>query len=92
MLLRSQRLRAQLKASGRKEQIEAQLARKLTECGWRDDVKQKCIEVIEQRGADNVTVDELVHLVAPKGRALVPDALKADMLGTMKDFVASLTL
>ena len=37
-------------------------------------------------------MDELVVLIAPAGRASVPDALKADMLGTMKDFVQSLDL
>jgi enhancer of yellow 2 transcription factor len=82
----------QLQASGKKEQIEAELARKLTECGWRDDVKAKCCEIIAHRGRDNITTDELVALVAPAGRASVPDALKAGMLGTMKEFVQSLDL
>ena len=82
----------QLEASGKKAEIETELARKLNECGWRDDIKQKCFEIIEQRGKDNITVDELVVLIAPAGRASVPDALKADMLGTMKDFVQSLDL
>lgn len=66
--------------------------RKLSECGWRDDVKAKCVELIQQRGRDNVTADELVHLIAPAGRASVPDGVKADMLAKMKSFVQSLAL
>ena len=68
----------QLEASGTRQQIEADLARKLAECGW--------------RGRDNVTADELVHLISPAGRASVPDGVKADMLAKMKAFVQSLEL
>ena len=82
----------QLQASGQREVIEAELERKLVACGWRDDVKTKCKEIIEQRGKDNITTDELVQAVAPAGRAAVPDELKADMLATMKSFVESLNL
>jgi enhancer of yellow 2 transcription factor len=82
----------QFESSGIKEQIEADLTSKLTDCGWRDKIKAKCVEFIEQRGKDNLTTEELVHLVAPGGRASVPDALKADMLTKMKDFVQGINL
>jgi enhancer of yellow 2 transcription factor len=65
------------------------LKEKLQACGWRDDMKVLCRTIIEQRGRDNVTVEELKHSVGPKGRSAVPDSVKADILAQMKEFVQS---
>lgn len=82
----------QLEESGKRSQFEHELTRKLAECGWRDEMKAKCIQIIQDKGKDNVTVDELVRMIAPAGKAAVPDSLKAEMLSSMKDFVHSLEL
>jgi enhancer of yellow 2 transcription factor len=82
----------QLEESGKKIQFEAELTRKLSECGWRDDMKAKCVQIIQGKGKDNVTVDELARMIAPAGKAAVPDSLKAEMLASMKDFLHGLEL
>jgi len=38
------------------------------EYGWRDQMKGYCKEIVKQKGLENITVDELVQEITPKGR------------------------
>mmetsp|Transcript_13045 Transcript_13045/g.35530 ORF Transcript_13045/g.35530 Transcript_13045/m.35530 type:complete len:110 (+) Transcript_13045:68-397(+) len=80
-------LRIQLHQSGERDRLKALLTRKLEDCGWKDDIKEKCEEVINKRGRDNVTTDDIVRAVKPQGRASVPDAIKAELLAEIKKFI-----
>ncbi|KIY99369.1 Enhancer of yellow 2 transcription factor-like protein [Monoraphidium neglectum] len=84
------KIRHELIRSGERERLKRLLRDKLTECGWRDDVKQRCREYIQQRGRDNVTADDVVRHVRPQGRAAVPDSVKADLLMQIKSFMVQL--
>uniref|UniRef100_A0A452QD15 ENY2 transcription and export complex 2 subunit n=1 Tax=Ursus americanus TaxID=9643 RepID=A0A452QD15_URSAM len=53
-----------IKASSLKELLRA----KLIECGWKDQLKAHCKEVIKEKGLEHVTVDDLVAEITPKGR------------------------
>ncbi|CAH0558214.1 unnamed protein product [Brassicogethes aeneus] len=55
---------------------------RLVECGWRDQVRLACRKAIVENGNDQhvPTVDELISTVTPKARALVPDAVKKELL------------
>ena len=64
-----------------------QLAQKLEECGWRDQVKVACREVVKERGLDQVSVEELVQEVAPQGSRLVPEEVKKELLREIKRFL-----
>jgi enhancer of yellow 2 transcription factor len=60
------------------------LRQRLMEYGWRDQMKAYCkgtnhlyieiiinfyiIEIVKQKGLENITVDELVQEITPKGR------------------------
>jgi enhancer of yellow 2 transcription factor len=83
-------LRLQLSTSGHQEQLERKLNERLKECGWQDAIVAKCIELVEEKGVDNVTEDELVAAVTPQARATVPDNLKAELLGEIRAFIASI--
>ncbi|KAJ9563978.1 hypothetical protein OSB04_009138 [Centaurea solstitialis] len=60
--------------SGEKERLKELLRERLTECGWKDEMKSLCRSFTRKKGRNNVTVDDLVHLITPKGRAAVPDS------------------
>ncbi|KAF9601847.1 hypothetical protein IFM89_023612 [Coptis chinensis] len=45
-----------------------------------------------KKGRNNVTVDELVHVITPKGRASVPDSVKAELLQRIRSFLVSAAL
>jgi Transcription factor e(y)2 len=67
------------------------LKERLISSSWSANLKAQCKALIQQRGADNVTVEELVHKLAPQGRASVPGSVKAEILEEMKKFLGSLS-
>lgn len=80
----------QLETSGKQAEIEALLRERLEASHWRDTLKDRCKALVEQRGADNLTVEELVHIIAPEGRTSVPGAVKEEVLSKIKEFMAGL--
>ncbi|XP_027767082.1 transcription and mRNA export factor ENY2-like, partial [Empidonax traillii] len=64
------------------------LRAKLIECGWKDQLKAHCKDVIKEKGLEHVTVDDLVAEITPKGRALVPDSVKKELLQRIRTFLA----
>ncbi|KAJ0038767.1 transcription and mRNA export factor ENY2-like [Pistacia vera] len=75
--------------SGEKERLKELLRERLIECGWRDEMKALCRAYTRKKGRNNVTVDDLVHVITPKGRASVPDSVKAELLQRIRSFLAS---
>ncbi|CAL8287188.1 unnamed protein product [Merluccius merluccius] len=73
---------------GERERLKELLRAKLTECGWKDQMKAHCKEVIKEKGLEHVTVEDLVVEITPKGRALVPDSVKKELLQRIRSFLA----
>ncbi|URE29956.1 hypothetical protein MUK42_26274 [Musa troglodytarum] len=78
--------------SGEKEKLMELLRERLIECGWRDEMKALCRAYARKKGRNNVTVDDLVHVITPKGRASVPDSVKAELLQRIRSFLISVPL
>lgn len=74
--------------SGEKDRLKEMLRNKLIECGWRDQLKAYCKEVVRRKGLKHVTVDDLVAEITPKGRELVPDDVKKELLHRIRAFFA----
>lgn len=64
------------------------LRTRLIECGWRDQLKAHCKDIVKKKGLECVTVDDLVTQITPKGRALVPDDVKRELLQRIRTFLA----
>ncbi|XP_044466919.1 transcription and mRNA export factor ENY2-like [Mangifera indica] len=75
--------------SGEKERLMELLRERLVDCGWKDEMKALCRAYIKKKGRNNVTVDDLVHVITPKGRASIPDAIKAELLQRIRTFLGS---
>ncbi|EEC72050.1 hypothetical protein OsI_04959 [Oryza sativa Indica Group] len=75
--------------SGEKEKLMELLRERLVECGWRDEMKALCRAYARKKGRNNVTVDDLIHVITPKGRASVPDSVKAELLQRIQSFLMS---
>ncbi|KAI9076044.1 hypothetical protein K1719_041978 [Acacia pycnantha] len=82
-------LNIKLIESGEKERLMELLRERLVECGWKDDMKALCRAFVKKNGGNNVTVDELVHVITPKGRASIPDSVKAELLQRIRTFLMS---
>ncbi|KAG9139575.1 hypothetical protein Leryth_016341 [Lithospermum erythrorhizon] len=78
--------------SGEKERLKELLRERLMESGWKDEMKALCRSYARKKGRNNVTVDDLVHVITPKGRASVPDPVKAELLQRIRSFLASAAL
>ncbi|EDV44450.1 uncharacterized protein Dana_GF20364, isoform A [Drosophila ananassae] len=67
--------------SGDRSKIKDLLCNRLTECGWRDEVRLLCRTILLEKGTGNsFTVEQLITEVTPKARTLVPDAVKKELL------------
>lgn len=64
------------------------LCSRLAECGWRDEVRLMCRNVIKEKG-NNVKVEQLISEVTPKARAIVPDTVKKELLMKIKTILAA---
>jgi enhancer of yellow 2 transcription factor len=74
--------------SGEKEKLKDHLRMRLIECGWRDQLKLHAKDVVREKGLERIKLEELVKDITPKGRALVPDSVKRELLVKIKDFLA----
>ncbi|CAF0970582.1 unnamed protein product [Brachionus calyciflorus] len=81
-------LNARLIETGERERLRQMLQMKLIECGWAKKVNDKCIEIVQKRGFENVTVDDLVDELVPKSRAIVPDYIKKELLDQFRLFLS----
>jgi enhancer of yellow 2 transcription factor len=75
--------------TGEKERLKDLLRERLVSCGWRDELKEHCKEIIRNKGLEKITVDELVAEITPKGRATVPNEIKAELLQRIRKFLNS---
>ncbi|XP_031384809.1 transcription and mRNA export factor ENY2 [Punica granatum] len=78
--------------SGEKERLKELLRERLIECGWRDEMKELCRSFVRKKGKNNVTVEDLINVITPKGRASVPDSVKAELLQHIRSFLGSAAL
>ncbi|KAI8838442.1 transcription factor e(y)2-domain-containing protein [Chytriomyces cf. hyalinus JEL632] len=74
--------------SGEKDKLKELLRTRLIETGWRDELKAICKDAIQSRGIEKVTVEELVREVTPKGRAMVPDTVRAELLQKIRKILS----
>jgi len=56
------------------------LRERLVQCGWRDELKEYCKEVIRKKGLEKVTVEELVADITPQGRGTAVECYSQTMI------------
>ncbi|XP_057541440.1 transcription and mRNA export factor ENY2-like [Amaranthus tricolor] len=76
-----------LSKGGEKEKWMNLFKERLIECGWKDDIKGICREFVKKKGRNNVSVDDLIHLITSKGRASIPNNAKAELLQRIQAFI-----
>ncbi|XP_051846963.1 transcription and mRNA export factor ENY2-like [Antechinus flavipes] len=81
-------LNQKLVETGEREQLQEWLRAKLIECDWKDQLQAHCRDVIQAKGAEHANVDNLVSEITPKGRALIPNSFKEELLQRVRTFLA----
>ncbi|KAF8108170.1 hypothetical protein N665_0114s0060 [Sinapis alba] len=75
--------------SGEKYNLMELVRDRLVESGWKDEMRIACREHVKKKGRKDVTVDELIQVITPKGRASVPDDVKHELLNRIQNFIRS---
>jgi enhancer of yellow 2 transcription factor len=78
---------ARLVETGERDRMRQDLQRKLSECGWTDQLKKYCAKVVKERGVNNITLDDLLNEVTPMARKNVPDALRKEPVAHIRAFL-----
>lgn len=60
----------------------------MTECGWNDEVRMLCRDIIKEEGG-NVNVERIVKQITPRARSLVPDTVKKELLQKIKAILSN---
>ncbi|XP_012260338.1 transcription and mRNA export factor ENY2 [Athalia rosae] len=68
---------------GDRDVLKELLRLRLVECGWRDQVKIICKDLIKENGQD-ISYDTLLSTVTSRARSLVPDSVKKELLQKIK--------
>ena len=84
---KKQIIEQKLEQTGKRKEFEDYLRQKLIESGWRDEIKKMCIELIQSKGIEKIKLDELIDDLVPKGKALVPQTIREEMLARIQDFI-----
>eukprot|EP00930_Biecheleria_cincta_P061597 TRINITY_DN47163_c0_g1_i1.p1 TRINITY_DN47163_c0_g1~~TRINITY_DN47163_c0_g1_i1.p1 ORF type:complete len:113 (-),score=26.13 TRINITY_DN47163_c0_g1_i1:66-404(-) len=79
-------LDAKLKETGEREKLKQYITTHLNECGWREELKKQCIEFVQNKGAEKVTMEEITADIAPRGRATLPEDLKLEVFNRLRAF------
>lgn len=79
-------LEQKLRESGEEARLEEFLRNRLIECGWKEQLKNHCKDIIRRKGLEKVSVEELVEDLTIKGKNTVPQKVKEDLLAKIKNY------
>ncbi|KAG4088403.1 transcription factor e(y)2-domain-containing protein [Neocallimastix lanati (nom. inval.)] len=71
--------------SGEKQRLINLTRTKLNECGWKEEVKKMCKDIIQTRGVEYVKIEDLMKELTPKATSLVPENIKTEILQNISD-------
>ena len=57
--------------------------------GWRDEIKSYVADLIEARGVDNVTAEDLIDEVMPRAKERVSEEVKNALLAMIRDAMSA---
>ncbi|CAG9315154.1 unnamed protein product [Blepharisma stoltei] len=76
-----------LTQTGEKTRLKEYVRESLQKCGYVDDLKQHCWNIIRSRPLEATTVKGLVDEIRPHAKLTLPDAVKDDLLNRIKQFI-----
>eukprot|EP00727_Mastigamoeba_balamuthi_P004686 m51a1_g14215 putative alpha-galactosidase (966) ;mRNA; f:175832-180236 len=75
--------------SGEREGIKQYLRERLEEKGWRDEFRVYIKEQVGTQGVDNISRQWLSGTAVPKGHAMIPASVKADVQACIRRFLVN---
>ena len=78
---------ARLVETGERERLVQELRVKLAACGWEEELRKYCRKVVQDRGVDSITMDDLLHQVTPVARKNVPSEVRDEAVQRIRQFL-----
>lgn len=72
--------------SGIKEQLKSYLRLKLEECGWNEEMRASCVELLNS-GPEDASVDWLISEITPHAVSTIPLSVKIGVLTKIREFL-----
>eukprot|EP00434_Breviolum_minutum_P008783 symbB.v1.2.007744.t1/scaffold480.1/size253386/6 len=67
-------------------EIDRYITSQLNESGWREELKKQCVQFIQDKGVEKVSLEEMINDIAPRGRATLPEKLKVEVFNRLRSF------
>ena len=79
-------LDVKLQETGERERLKEYITSQLNESGWREELKKQCVQFIQDKGVEKVSLEEMINDIAPRGRATLPEKLKVEVFNRLRSF------
>lgn len=80
---------AVLESQGEAERIRKLLHEKDEVTQWRNQIKQKCQEIVDEKGIENVTPDIIYEQIASVARENFPESVATEIKAKLDTFLKS---
>ncbi|MFH4976442.1 hypothetical protein AB6A40_003151 [Gnathostoma spinigerum] len=77
--------------SGERDRVKELLSQRLRESGWVEQIENMCRTTIQEKGIDNVTLEDVINEVKAPARRAVPDEVKRELMQTIRSFLQKQT-
>ncbi|XP_043863938.1 enhancer of yellow 2b transcription factor-like [Drosophila mojavensis] len=67
--------------------LRVELQRRLQECGWRKKIRDMIRALLDDRGVNKVSYEDIAAEIVPKARMLVPSRVLRDMHEAMRSLM-----
>uniref|UniRef100_A0A0K0FYW3 Enhancer of yellow 2 transcription factor homolog n=1 Tax=Strongyloides venezuelensis TaxID=75913 RepID=A0A0K0FYW3_STRVS len=74
-------------SSGEAEKIKKEVCRRLEETGYNDRIHQVCLEYIQKKGINNVSLTELFEDVGKDKRSAIDQNIQQEITKKIREFV-----
>uniref|UniRef100_A0A0N5AHT4 Transcription and mRNA export factor ENY2 n=1 Tax=Syphacia muris TaxID=451379 RepID=A0A0N5AHT4_9BILA len=80
-------LERRFRESGECDRMKELLLQRLREHGWLEEVENMCKKVVQDKGVENVTVENMLEEIKGPARRAVPDEVKRELMQCIRSFL-----
>ena len=63
-----------------KEKLRGQLTKRLNETGWNQEMTIQVQNLVNEKGADKISIEDIVQEIAPKAKSALREDIKKELM------------
>ena len=63
-----------------KEKLKGQLTKRLNETGWNQEMRIQVQNLVNEKGADKISIEDIVQEIAPKAKSALQEEIKKELM------------